>query len=154
MFSDQAATDAEVQPAAAQDVEHGEVFGLAQRVFERQQADGGAESDAQRFARHRGEENLRAGADAERVEMFFAEPQRIETEPFGQHADVQRILVVLNLVLLVAEEVEQREQAEFHGGPPFFPATRPPGDSPARRGSGIHKADTSAKGNAVRNPYV
>ena len=114
MLGNDSASGPEVEPAVAQNVEHGEVFGLAQRIFKRQQADRSAQPQGRGLPRQGGQKQLGAGTDAERVEVFLAQPDRVKAELFGTDDEVEGVLIIAALVLAVLEEVEQGKQPEFH----------------------------------------
>ena len=104
-----AATHPKIQPPVTQDIEHGKVFGFAQRAVKRQQADGGAQTNAGRFPGQRGQKQLGAGTDPEGIKMLLAKPHRVKAELLGRNGDVERVAVVLDLVLAIREEVKQGE---------------------------------------------
>ena len=109
VFGNDPASDPEIEAPAAQNIQHGEVLGLTQRIVKRQEADRCAQTQACGLARQRGEEELRARADAKGVEMFFPNPGRVVAQLLGLDEQVERITIIRDLVLPAAKEVEQRE---------------------------------------------
>src|SRR5207245_10457906 len=103
------AFDKEIWAHDDQNIQHGEVLGLTQRIVKRQEADRCAQTQACGLARQRGEEELRAMADAKVVEMFFPNPGRVVAQLLGLDEQVERITIIRDLVLPAAKEVEQGE---------------------------------------------
>ena len=73
-----AAADAHLEPAAAEIVEHRDLFGDADRMIERQQIHERAQPQGRRALRHGGEEDARRGRVAERGAVVFGEVIRVE----------------------------------------------------------------------------
>src|SRR5205814_8288528 len=106
VFGNDPASNPQIAAPAAQNIEHGEVLGLTQRVVKRQEADRCAQTQACGPACQRGEEELRAGADAKGVEMLFPNPGRVVAQVLGLDEQVERIPIIGDLVLPVAKGVE------------------------------------------------
>ena len=83
-----------------------EVLGLPKRMFERQQADGGAEAQPFCALGDAAQEQLRAGTDAEGIEVLLAHPDGLEAEVLGPYDKVHGVGVIPDLVLARVIEVE------------------------------------------------
>ena len=114
MLWNNTASGPEVKPAVAQDIEHGKVFGLAQRILKRQETDRRTQPNPRGLACHGGQKHLRTGANAKRIEVFLTQPDRVKAELLGLDADIKRILKIPRLVLLVAEKIKKRKQTKLH----------------------------------------
>ena len=76
-----AAAGAELQAAAAEHVEHGEVLGYAQRVVQRQDRHGATQAQAAGAGAERGEQHLRVGRQAAEVaEVVLGRPDGVEAD--------------------------------------------------------------------------
>src|SRR5262249_22447641 len=97
-----------------ENIEHGEVFCLAEGVLQGEYAEGRAEAQAGGCLRHGGQKELWARTDAKGIEMLLARPDRIEAELFSVNHELKGVFVVGDLSLAIGEKVKQGKQAELH----------------------------------------
>ena len=106
----------EVDAAAGQKIERGPLLGDANRMMQRQHRHRRREPDARRVGGDVAEHDVRAGQNAERVEMVLADPGRVHAELVGIErlgGDVGNELIGGARVVFVVV-VAQCEVAEVH----------------------------------------
>ena len=107
-----AAPNAEFETAAAQLVEHADLFGQADGIVDGQQIDERAEAHPLRPLRDRGEPDARGRREAQRRAMVFADLIDVEAAPVAKLDQLQAVLVLLMRRKAVC--VVLVEKAEFH----------------------------------------
>jgi hypothetical protein len=111
-----AAADAELEPAAAELVEHADLFEEAQRVMQRQRVDQRPEAQAPRALRHCGEKDAGSRRHAERRRMMLGQVIAADAEPvIGLD---QRQPVLVKLAERLGPAVEMVEDADLHHAVP------------------------------------
>src|SRR5262249_7203401 len=103
-----AAADPDLQTAAAHQVEHGRVFGHADRQLEWQGHDSGSEADPRRLCGDLGEEDEGGGQAAlVFMEVVLRDPGRVVAEPLGMDDLRDRQPVSLGGLGLVEQPCEE-----------------------------------------------
>src|SRR5262245_61735542 len=100
------APHAEDEAPTAENIEHGEVFCLAEGVLQGEYAEGRAVAQAGGCLRHGGQKELWARTDAKGIEMLLAHPNRIEAELFSVNHAPKAVFVVGDLRLTIGEKVK------------------------------------------------
>ncbi len=90
-----AAAEADLQPAAAELVEHADFLDHPQRMMQRHRVDQRPEAQLPRALRDRGQEHIRRGRHAERRRMMLGEVIGVEAGAIVGLDDFQAILVVV-----------------------------------------------------------
>ena len=108
-----AAPHAEFETAAAQLIEHADLFREANGIVDRQQVDERAEAYALRPLRDGGEPDARGGRKAERRAVVLAHLIDVEAASVAELDQLQTVFVLL--VRREAAGVILIEKAEFHG---------------------------------------
>jgi hypothetical protein len=85
------ASDAEVDAAGRQRLEHAELLGDLERRVVRQHDARAADADSRRARRDRRHEDLGARADDGREAVVLAEPEPVVAERLAVHGEVQRV---------------------------------------------------------------
>ena len=110
-----AAADAELEAAAAQLIDHADLFDQAERMIERQQIDQRPEAQFRRALRQRCEDQRRRGGGAERRRVMFGDVIAVEAGAIVSLGDGQPLGV--ELAERHARVVDVVEDAEFHAPP-------------------------------------
>ena len=108
-----AAPDAEVEPAAGEQIDHRPLLGGTDRVVERQDRDGGAEADRARPLGERAREDRHRGADTVLGEVVLGDPDAVVPELFR----VRRLGEGVGIHALLRSPLgllEEEEDTEFH----------------------------------------
>ncbi len=113
-----AAADADLEPAAAQMIEHADFFGEPQRMMGGQDVDQGAEADAPGALRHRGEKHAGRRRQVERRRMMLAHVIGAKSGLVVELDQLQAVFVLL--AELVRPAVVLIENAELHCSPLHF----------------------------------
>ena len=129
-----AAADADLEPPAAQVVEHGELDGEAHGMVQRHLDDGEPEPRARGACRQRTGERNRIGVGALAREVVLGEPEVVEAHRLGEHALLE-LLVDAREVVRGRRRHGQGHPAELHGVRNHTRGTAPP--SSATRGAGL-----------------
>jgi hypothetical protein len=106
-----AASDPDVEPAAAHHVQHGELFGEIHRMMEREERDAHAEAEPRGARGEEGGEHRRGRAEPVVVEVMLGDPHRVIAQPLrGQHLlEIGGIDGVLAPGFVALHEVEEPE---------------------------------------------
>ena len=107
-----AAPEADVQTSAAQLVEHGDLFGEAQGMIERQRINHRAKAQLLRALCDGAEENIWRRRHAERCRVMFGQMIGVEAGTIINLDQLQAFLIVALKRLMIV--VEMIEDAEFH----------------------------------------